>query len=128
MSDPTPPERDESGRFIKVEDGPTPLGPDEMHPVARLLFGWVSAKATPAIFLWATIAICVALVLIDYGMNRHDYTEFANFNGFYAFWGFVAFALAVLSGWPLGQLLRRGEDYYGEGDDTPQNTGEEDAP
>jgi hypothetical protein len=32
--------------------------------------------------------------------------------GFYALFGFLAFGVAVLSGWPLGKLLRRREDYY----------------
>ncbi|MEL6567701.1 MAG: hypothetical protein AAFQ22_04730 [Pseudomonadota bacterium] len=121
MSETKAPERDETGRFVKTDEAPVPLSADEMHPVSKILFGWVSAKATPSIFLWGTILISVALVLIDYGMNRHDYMDFANFNGFYAFWGFGAFAIAVLSGWPLGKLLRRGEDYYGEGDATPKD-------
>lgn len=123
MSDAKAPGRDETGRFVKVDEPASPIAPDEMHPVSRLLFGWVSAKATPSIFLWGTVIIAMGLVVVDYVMNRHDYMDFANFNGFYAFWGFAAFSIAVLSGWPLGKLLRRGEDYYGEGDDTPKTVG-----
>ncbi|MEL6857713.1 MAG: hypothetical protein AAFO74_04960 [Pseudomonadota bacterium] len=116
-----PPERDASGRFVKPdqEDG----RPDDsnMHPMSKLLFGWVSSPRTPLILLVLVIAICLILVLIDVSLNRHDYFQFANANGFYAIWGFLAFALAVLSGWPLGKLLRRDEDYYGEADTTPQD-------
>lgn len=89
--------------------------------MSRLLFGWVSSPRTPLILLVLTIVIAVGLVLIDFVVNRHEYLDFANANGFYAIWGFAAFALAVLSGWPLGKLLRRGEDYYGEADTVPQD-------
>lgn len=116
-----PPERDESGRFVKPEqDEPTP-NDDDMHPLARVLFGWVSSPRTPLLILIASIIIAIALVLIDLAVNRHEYLEFANANGFYAMWGFGAFAIAVLSGWPLGKLLRRDEDYYGEAETTPQD-------
>ena len=116
-----PPERDSSGRFVKPEqDLPTP-NDDGMHPVSRVLFGWVSSPRTPLMLLVLTVVIAIALVLIDFAVNRHEYLDFANANGFYALWGFGAFALAVLSGWPLGKLLRRDEDYYGEADTTPHD-------
>ena len=116
-----PPERDSSGRFVKPEqDIPRPSDHD-MHPLSRRLFGWVSSPRTPMVLLVLTVVIAVGLVLIDFAVNRHEYLDFANANGFYAIWGFAAFALAVLSGWPLGKLLRRDEDYYGESDTTPQD-------
>jgi len=116
-----PPERDSSGRFLKPEhDEPKP-NDDGMHPMSKLLFGWVGSSRTPLFILLLVIVICVGLVLFDLTVNRHEYLEFANANGFYAIWGFAAFALAVLSGWPLGKLLRRDEDYYGEADTTPQD-------
>lgn len=116
-----PPERDSSGRFVKPEEDLLAPNDDDMHPMSRLLFGWVSSPRTPLILLVLTIVIAVGLVLIDFVVNRHEYLDFANANGFYAIWGFAAFALAVLSGWPLGKLLRRGEDYYGEADTVPQD-------
>lgn len=125
MSD-TSPERDAAGRFVKTDTPSAPVRDDDMHPMAKLIFGWVSAKSTPSIFLWGTIAICAGLILADLAVHRHEYLHFAEFNGFYGIWGFGAFALAVLSGWPLGRLLRRDEDYYGEGDATPQDAGVED--
>ncbi|MCI4645833.1 MAG: hypothetical protein MRY64_13720 [Hyphomonadaceae bacterium] len=127
MSDTSPPGRDSSGRFVKTET-PTqaPVGDDQMHPIAKLLFGWVSAKSTPGLFFWGAIIICAGLMLADLAIHRHEYLHFAEFNGFYGIWGFGAFALAVLSGWPLGRLLRRDEDFYGEGDATPQDAGVED--
>ncbi|MEL6692810.1 MAG: hypothetical protein AAFQ12_07205 [Pseudomonadota bacterium] len=116
-----PPERDSSGRFVKPEQDLPPPSDHDMHPMSRLLFGWVSSPRTPMILLVLTVVIALGLVLIDFAVNRHEYLDFANANGFYAIWGFAAFALAVLSGWPLGKLLRRDEDYYGEADTTPQD-------
>lgn len=116
-----PPERDASGRFVKPEQDLPQPNDDDMHPMSRLLFGWVSSPRTPMILLVLTVVIAIGLVLVDFAVNRHEYLDFANANGFYALWGFAAFALAVLSGWPLGKLLRRDEDYYGEADSTPQD-------
>ncbi len=119
----TPVERDSSGRFVKTEaDAPqvTP-GDDGMHPVSKLLFGWVDSPRTPTVFLILVVSICVILFGLDLFVDRHDYFHLAESTGFYALWGFGAFALAVLSGWPLGKLLRRDEDYYGEADTTPED-------
>ena len=116
-----PPERDANGRFVKPDqDAPKP-NDDDMHPTSKLLFGWVSSPRTPLILLILVILISIGLVVFDLAVNRHEYLDFANANGFYAIWGFAAFALAVLSGWPLGKLLRRDEDYYGEADTTPHD-------
>jgi len=116
-----PPERDTHGRFIKPEEEAAAPTDDNMHPMSRLLFGWVSSALTPMIILVLVIVISVGLVLFDFAVERHEYVDMANANGFYALWGFAAFGLAVLSGWPLGKLLRRDEDYYGEADTTPQD-------
>ncbi len=117
-----PPERDSSGRFVKPEpDEPMNPSNDDVHPLSKLLFGWVESPRTPLLLLILVILISVGLIVIDLGVNRHEYLDFANATGFYAIWGFAAFAIAVLSGWPLGKLLRRDEDYYGEADTTPQD-------
>jgi len=116
-----PPERDSSGRFVKPEQEAPKPSDENMHPMSKLLFGWVGSPRTPLILLILVIVICAGLVVFDLTVNRHEYLDFANANGFYALWGFAAFALAVLSGWPLGKLLRRDEDYYGEADTTPQD-------
>lgn len=117
-----PPERDSSGRFVKPEpDEPIKPSNADMHPLSKLLFGWVDSPRTPLFLLILVIVISVGLVLIDLGIDRHEYIDLANANGFYAIWGFAAFGLAVLSGWPLGKLLRRDEDYYGEAETTPDD-------
>ncbi len=119
MTEPSAPERDEAGRFVKPPEAASPPDDSEMHPAAKLLFGWVSHPRTHAILLAAVIALSVFLVVIDLVTVRHEYVEFSEGTGFYALWGFAAFTIAVLSGWPLGKLLRRREDYYDEADTRP---------
>ena len=116
-----PPERDSSGRCVKPEQELPKPSDHDMHPMSRILFGWVSSPRTPLILLILTVVIAIGLVLFDFAVDRYEYVDMANANGFYAVWGFAAFALAVLSGWPLGKLLRRDEDYYGEADTTPHD-------
>ena len=116
-----PPERDASGRFVKPEDETPIPNDDDMHPMSKLLFGWVGSPRVPLAILIFVVVLTVGLVILDLGLDRHEQVDMANANGFYALWGFAAFALAVLSGWPLGKLLRRDEDYYGEADTTPHD-------
>lgn len=118
------PQRDSTGRFVRSED--TELAhsrhvPEDMHPLSKRLFGWVEEPKTPRRLLMGISALCILLVLSDMIVTRHDYFHFAEGIGFYALWGFGAFAFAVVSGWPLGALLRRDEDYYGEADTTPDD-------
>lgn len=120
MTTPPPIERDKTGRFVKPESPDTPVVTDhDVHPVSRLLFGWVESPRTPVLLLAIVSLSCAGLILVDLVLHRHEYVELANATGFFGLWGFGAFALAVLSGWPLGKLLRRSEDYYGEAETTP---------
>jgi len=118
-----PTERDASGRFVKPETEAPKPSDEHTHPMAKLLFGWVESPRTPLLLLLIVGLICAGLIVADLFVHRHEYkyTSFAESTGFYAFWGFAAFATAVLSGWPLGKLLRRDEDYYGEADTKPQD-------
>lgn len=119
----TPPfERDESGRFLKPDtDAAGHANTDDMHPMSKVFFGWVEAPRVPLLLLILVITICAGLIAADLILNRHEYIHLAEMTGFYALWGFGSFTLAVLSGWPLGKLLRRSEDYYGEAETTPQD-------
>lgn len=120
------PERDSSGRFVKQPRETQAPGKDDMHPLSRILFGWVDHPRTGTLLLLIVATIAAGLFLVDLVLDRHDYLWFAEWNAFYAWWGFGSFALAVLSGWPLGYLLRRDEDYYGEADTTPRDIEERD--
>lgn len=125
MTNPPPIIRDQSGRFVKPESEAVEPDNTNIHPVAKLLFGWVESPRTPSLLLFAVIAICAFLIGADLVVHRHEYIELAGITGFYGLWGFGAFAFAVLSGWPLGKLLRRSEDYYGEAETTPKDVEEQ---
>ena len=69
-----PPERDSSGRFLKPErDEPKP-NDDDMHPMSKLLFGWVGSPRTPFIVLLLVVLICAGLVVFDLSLNKSSYT------------------------------------------------------
>jgi hypothetical protein len=115
--------RNERGQFVKraaqkAQDMHT-VGDDGMHPMAKVFFGWVDHKMTGTIIFWLVLLLAAGLIAVDLLIDRHDYFTFANWNGFYGFWGFGAFAFVVLMGWPLGKLLRRDEDYYGDSGGPP---------
>lgn len=58
----------------------------------------------------------LGLAAVDLFHHRHEIFEFEGVIGFYALFGFLAFGLVVLSGWPLRDLLGKPETYY-RGDD-----------
>jgi hypothetical protein len=55
-----------------------------------------------------TLLIVLEVVLV----LRRPNPSLESLPGFFAAFGFIALAVAVLSAWPLGRLLRRPEDYY----------------
>ena len=87
---------------------------DKMHPVARLLFGWVTGEKTGKFIFWGLAVLSLLLIVADFIIDRHPHNEAESYLGFYALYGFVSFGFAVLMGWPLGRLLRRSDDYYGD--------------
>jgi hypothetical protein len=123
MTDETPGGRDNSGRFVKraaeTVNAMSRTTDEGVHPMAKVLFGWTETKGIGAILFWGAAALSLALVLADLGVHRHEKIGFANAVGFYGLWGFVSFAFVVLMGWPLGRLLRRDENYYGDAGGPP---------
>ncbi len=85
-----------------------------IHPMSRLLFGWVEAPGIADRILWGVAGLSLLLIGLDFLVERHEKVALAAAPAFYALWGFGAFAFVVLMGWPLGRLLRRDEDYYGD--------------
>jgi len=124
MSDTGGVERDDNtGKFVKraaqrIHDLNTP-DDEHVHPMAKILFGWTEMKGIGTIIFWGSLLIAAMLIFVDVFVHRHEYFNFANSTGFYGFWGFGAFTFVVLMGWPLGRLLRRDEDYYGDAGGPP---------
>jgi hypothetical protein len=85
--------------------GPPQLGEPGEHPLSILLFSWMRSVLFFRVVMALLAGFGALLVALEFIMTSHV-------PGFYALFGFVAFSAAVLSGWPLGYLLRRREDYY----------------
>jgi hypothetical protein len=101
-------------------DAPEPHGPPQLgepgeHPLSILLFSWMRTK----VFFRILMALLAAGGLLLIALEVTAFVErgalvygLENLPGFFGIFGFLAFSFAVLSGWPLGKLLRRSEDYY----------------
>lgn len=82
------------------------------HPLSILLFSWMRGKMFPRVLAVLLALIGVGAIGMEAWLALKPIKDATTVPGFHGFFGFVAFALAVLSGWPLGRLLRRPEDYY----------------
>jgi len=92
---------------------------DHIHPLARP-FLWLEAKWLKSVMVYVLGAIVFLLAAIDLFHHRHEYVEYATATGFYAWWGFGSFVLAVMGGWfIIRHFLGREEDYWDKdaGDD-----------
>tara|TARA_Y100000815_G_scaffold267478_1_gene287051 strand:- start:413 stop:766 length:354 start_codon:yes stop_codon:yes gene_type:complete len=91
---------------------------DGSTPLARMLFGWTSAKWAPMAMFIVVGLIALGLLVADFMIERHAYkpVTFSLFPMFYGLYGFSAFAFVVVCGWPLGKLLRRDENFYEDQD------------
>lgn len=88
------------------------LGERGEHPLSVLLFSWMRGKMFTRVFAVLLGVVGVASIGLEIWLSYKPMTDITSMPGFYALFGFLAFGVAVLSGWPLGKLLRRREDYY----------------
>lgn len=114
-------ERDASGRFVKKEPAvSSPGAEDGIHPMSKLLFAWVEHPRVPIFLIFGAAAILIVLTLLEVSLGLQlQPVSTAQFSAFYVVFGLIAVTFATLSAWLLGRLLRRGENYYDEGDTTP---------
>ena len=95
--------------------GPPRLGEPGEHPLSVLLFSWMRTVLFFRLLMGALAGLGVLLIafeavaLIDRPVLIYGLEDLP---GFFGIFGLLAFSFAVLSGWPLGRLLRRPEDYY----------------
>jgi len=95
--------------------GPPQLGEPGEHPMSVLLFSWMRTKLFFRLLMGALAGFGVLLIAIEAVtlIDRHALVYgLEDLPGFFGIFGLLAFSFAVLSGWPLGRLLRRPEDYY----------------
>ena len=95
--------------------GPPQLGEPGEHPLSVLLFSWMRTKLFYRLMMGALAGFGALLIaieavsLIDRPVRIYGLEDVP---GFFGVFGLLAFSFAVLTGWPLGRLLRRPEDYY----------------
>lgn len=65
---------------------------------------------------------CVLLVVADFIVHRHIYTDMEKIPTFYALYGFIACVVLVLIATQMRKLLMREESYYDSAETTEQNT------
>lgn len=99
------------------EPGQTPGREDGVHKLARP-FLFLDRTAARDVISLCIVLIAMILLAVDFFIDRHGETQAAETPGFFAIYGFVCFAAAVLAGWPLRAILMRGPDYYGESEDS----------
>jgi hypothetical protein len=118
--------RDTSGRFVKraVEKAHTLNVPSDagVHPMAKILFGWTEGRRTGALLFWLIGLAGLGLIGADLVVPHTEDFAIARMTGFNGVFGFCAFALIVLAGWPLGMLLRRAPDFYDPPEALPAHT------
>lgn len=88
------------------------LGEPGEHPLSVLLFSWTRGKFFFRVAMTLLAALGAVLVALEIALSGKNVTSLANMPGFFGIVGLVGFGIAVLSGWPLGRLMRRPEDYY----------------
>jgi hypothetical protein len=98
---PTPPKPD-----------PIRLGEPGEHPLSVLLFSWMRSAFFFRFFMGVMAATGAVMIGLEFILIRTSYSSIESLPGFFGVFGFIAFAAAVLSGWPLGRAMRRREDYY----------------
>jgi hypothetical protein len=97
---------------VSEEKAKPQLGEAGEHPLSVLLFSWMRTKLFFRVFMALIAATGAVLIALEFVLSHRPMTSVQNIPGFFGVFGFLAFGLAVLSGWPLGRLLRRSEDYY----------------
>ena len=92
--------------------GPPQLGEPGEHPLSVLLFSWMRSPLFFRVMMAGLAGLGVLFIALEVVFGRREQAGIDGLPGFYGMFGFLAFSFAVLSGWPLGRLLRRREDYY----------------
>ncbi|MEE9335811.1 MAG: hypothetical protein V3U65_17095 [Granulosicoccaceae bacterium] len=76
-------------------------------------FAWVESPTAVNMAIRILVGLCGLLFLLDFIIHRHAYAPGEGMWGFYAFTGFIAFALIVLGAKQLRSWILRDESYYG---------------
>lgn len=73
---------------------------------------WLDEPKNVTKIFYGLIAVCIAVFFADFLYEKHPHFFFEYWFGFYAVFGFLAYAGIVLSAKQLRKLIKREEDYY----------------
>jgi hypothetical protein len=84
------------------------------YPALGRALTWVDKPGSDKKIVWALIAVCLVLFLLDFTYEKHGEFKVEFIQGFYAFYGFVMFTGLILAVRVLRYFIKRPEDYYGD--------------
>lgn len=86
------------------------------HPLSWM-WAWAFTERGARAFKIALAVLAAGFFFGELALHRHAYLDLEGLFGFYAIFGFLAFAFVVLTGKPLRFLLGRDENYYDTADE-----------
>ena len=92
----------------KPKDAPT------TYPALGRALTWVDKPGSDKKIVWALIAVCLVLFILDFTYEKYGYFRAEYIRGFFAFYGFVMFTGLILVAKALRFFIKRPEDYYGD--------------
>lgn len=74
--------------------------------------GWADKPDNQRLIRRVLYVACALLVVADFVVHRHIYTDIERVPAFYALYGFVALVGVVMAAKGLRYFVKRNEDYY----------------
>ncbi len=87
------------------------IDPVDLPWLGRKLL-WLDDRTNVKRLYQGLIGVCVLLFVVDFIYARHGHFGFEHYWGFYAIFGFCAFALVIFGSKALRVLVKRQETYY----------------
>ena len=74
--------------------------------------GWADKPDNQRLIRRVLYVACALLVVVDFVVHRHIYTDIERVPAFYPLYGFVALVGVVMAAKGLRYFVKRNEDYY----------------
>jgi len=88
-----------------------PKKSEQIHPMGKRLL-WVEKAENISLMIKVLAAFCALLFIANLFIHLHGYFDIEAVPGFYAVYGFIAFAFIVIATKYLRMIIGREEDYY----------------
>ena len=74
--------------------------------------GWADKPDNQRLIRRVLYVACALLVVVDFVVHRHIYTDIERVPAFYTLYGFIALVGVVMAAKGLRYFVKRNEDYY----------------